>query len=113
MKKPVKTAPTVLRDDKGRIIKGSGAINGGGLTEVQRAARDVLGMWLCEEPQIECGKESYLRLLREGNPVIVKDYMDRVAGKVKEHLEVTGDGKRPLSFEVLTREDMLEISRIK
>lgn len=98
MGKPTTKEP-VARDAKGRIV--GGALNAGGMTVEARAARDAMQLWLCAEPQIEAGKTAYLRLL-EGdtetppNPVIVKDFMDRVAGKVKEHVEVSGDGERPL-----------------
>lgn len=86
--KPLKP---VVRDELGRIMKGSGPQNPGGISAEQRAAKDALNRWLCDTPQLEAGKEAYLRLLREGNPHIVKDFMDRVAGKVKEIHEVQGD----------------------
>jgi hypothetical protein len=80
----------------------SGTPNPGGLTSEQRQARDALNRWLCDDPQIEAGKAAYLQLLRGDdenppNPVIVKDFMDRVAGKVKEHVELSGDAERPLA----------------
>lgn len=104
--KPLKP---VERDEKGRIK--SGAANPGGMTWEQRQARDALNLWLCADAQVARGKEAYLRLLDEGNPVIVKDFMDRVAGKVKESVEVTGDGGQPLALTVLTREEVLAIAR--
>ncbi len=79
----------------------SGTPNPGGLTKEQHAARQAINLWLCVDT-IEKGKTAYLRLL-EGdsttppNPVIVKDFMDRVAGKVKEQLELSGDSERPLA----------------
>lgn len=110
MGKPTKTdSAGVQRDEKGRIVPGSGAINGGGLTKEQRAARDTLNRWLCEEPQVEKGKQAYMRLLEADNPVIVKDFMDRVAGKAKEHIEHSGEvggGGWPL-----TREETLAIAK--
>ena len=112
MGKPVKTESTAIaRDAKGRIVAGSGAINGGGLSPEQRRARDALNQWLCDEPQVEKGKAAYLHLLDEGNPVIVKDFMDRVAGKVKEHVEVSGDSERPLAG--LAAETILAALRAK
>ncbi len=102
MGKPTKTEPTVKRDAQGRVVAGSGAINAGGQTTEQRQARDALNRWLCETPQLDAGKAAYLKLLNgtEGvppNPVIVKDFMDRVAGKVKEQVELSGDSERPLA----------------
>ena len=98
MTKPTKTAPAeVRRDAKGRIVSGSSALNGGGLTSEQRQARDAMNLWLCDEPQVEAGKAAYMSLLQEGNPVIVKDFMDRVAGKVKDSIEVSGDPERPFA----------------
>lgn len=106
-----KTGPTgIQRDSKGRIVAGSGAINGGGLTTEQRQARDALGKWLCEGPQIATGKAAYIRLLEADNPVIVKDFMDRVAGKVKEVVEHQGDALGP-SLALLTRAEILAIAR--
>lgn len=79
----------------------AGTPNPGGITKEQRAARDALNRWLCESPQVEAGKTAYLTLLKGNgdtppNPVIVKDFMDRVAGKVKERLELSEDEERPL-----------------
>lgn len=93
-KKATKLAP-VVRDDKARVVTGS--LNPGGITKEQRAARDALNKWLCAAPQMEMGKAAYTQLLQEGNPVIVKDFMDRVAGKVKETLNVQDDRERPFA----------------
>ena len=83
------------RDAKGRILKGSTG-NSGGLTSEQRAARDALNSWLAEDAQQQVGKASYFRLLHEGNPVIVIDFMNRTAGKPKEALEITGEDGGPV-----------------
>lgn len=98
------------RDTKGRILPGSTG-NAGGLTPEQRQARDALGKWLCDAEQVCAGKAAYLRLLEADNPVIVKDFMDRIAGKVKEQLELSGDGQRPLLG--MTPRDILEALRGK
>lgn len=102
--KPLK-APE--RDEKGRIK--SGAANPGGMTAEQRQARDALNKWLCDAPQVQKGKEAYVRLLEADNPVIVKDFMDRVAGKVKDVVEHQGDVVPALTM--LTREEILAIAR--
>lgn len=88
----------VERDAKGRIV--SGALNAGGLTSAQRQARDAMALWLCEEPQIEKGKEAYLRALSEGNAVIIKDWMDRILGKPKESVELSGEVKASVEHDV-------------
>ena len=108
MGKPTTKVP-VARDAKGRIV--GGALNAGGMTSAAREARDAMGLWLCAEPQVETGKAAYLSLLQEGNPVIVKDFMDRVAGKVKEHVEVSGDGVAPEWLKDLTGAAVLAIAR--
>ena len=90
--KPLKP---VQRDAKGRLMAGHTA-NPGGVSAAQCAARDALGLWLCADAQLEKGKAAYLQLLEEGNPVIVKDFMDRVAGKVKESISITDESERPL-----------------
>lgn len=87
----------------------SGTPNPGGITREQRQARDALNKWLCEEPQVEKGKESYLKLLGEGNHHIVLDFMNRVAGKVKDVVEHQGDAVPALTM--LTREEILAIAR--
>ncbi len=108
MTKPTTKEP-VERDAKGRIV--SGAANPGGMTREQRQARDAMGQWLCAAPQVARLKESYLALLSEQNPLIVKDCMDRVAGKVKEQVELSGDSERPLAG--LSAEDIIAALRGK
>lgn len=87
-KRQSKPLTPVERDRQGRITRGSP--NPGGITKEQRQARDALNAWLIEPNQMEAGKEAYKRCLAADNPVIVKDFMDRVAGKVKEHIEHEG-----------------------
>lgn len=89
----------VTRDARGRLV--GGTPNPGGLTSAQRQARDALNLWLCDEPQLTAGKTAYLQLLKGDadnppNPVIVKDFMDRVAGKVKERVSLEDEDGRPL-----------------
>lgn len=98
--KQLKPTQDVQRDSTGKLVKGTP--NPGGLTKEQWAARQALNLWLCDTPQLETGKAAYLSLLRgdDGNgpnPTIVKDFMDRVAGKVKEQVELSGDDSRPLA----------------
>jgi hypothetical protein len=88
----------VERDAKGRIVKG--ALNGGGLTKEQREARDALNRWLCAAPQVAKGKAAYLAALDSGNPVIIKDWMERVAGKPKEHIELSGEVSATVEHEM-------------
>jgi hypothetical protein len=95
MKHPETKTLKTARDAKGRILKGHTG-NSGGLTSEQRAARDALGKWLCEEPQVEAGKTAYLDQLRKGNTAILIDWMNRTAGKPKEHIELAGEGGGPV-----------------
>jgi hypothetical protein len=110
MTTPRQTKPLkpVERGTDGKLK--SGTPNPGGLTSEQRQARDALNKWLCDAPQLEKGKAAYLQLLQGDsetppNPVIVKDFMDRVAGKVKEHVELSGSTERPLAG--LSADDIL------
>ncbi len=80
---------------KGSNGKGASG-NPGGLTAEERAARDAMRKWLSGRDMQERAKTAYSNLLDEGNPVIVKDAMERLAGKVREHLEVTGEDGAPL-----------------
>lgn len=98
--------PTV-RNDKGQII--GGAANPGGMTKEQREARDAIRTWLASPAMRAKGMAAYERCLDADNPVIVKDFMDRLAGKVKEQLEVTGDGTSVLAG--LTKEQLLAMAR--
>lgn len=114
-KQESKALKAVERNADGSVK--SGTPNPGGITKEQRQARDALNRWLCEEPQIEAGKTSYMKLLKGDektppNPVIVKDFMDRVAGKVKESLEVSGDPDSPIAaLAGLTASQLLAIAR--
>lgn len=84
------------RDDKGRIVAGTGALNPGGLTKDAKQAAEALNAWLRSDEVSTVGKGAYLDLLRDGNPVIAKDFMDRVAGKARDVVEVKG-GADPLA----------------
>ncbi len=50
---------------------------------------------LLSTDSILAGMASYMRLVKADNPLIVKDFMDRVAGKVKEHVEISSDQDTP------------------
>lgn len=109
-KQESKALKPVERREDGSVK--SGTPNPGGITKEQRQARDALNRWLCEAPQVEKGKAAYVRLLEADNPVIVKDFMDRVAGKVKESLEVSGDPDSPIAaLAGLTAAQLLAIAR--
>lgn len=69
--------------------------NPGGMTKDQREARDALRQF-CSVDLMDIGKAAYRSLLETGNPVIVKDWMDRVAGKVKEVADGI-EGEEPIS----------------
>lgn len=101
-----KALKPVTRAADGKLL--GGTPNPGGITKEQRAARDALNLWLCAEPQMEKGRAAYLRCLEDGNPVIVKDYMDRVAGKVKDVVEHQGEGPNLLAD--VTREVILKLA---
>ena len=90
----VKTG-AVERDERGRVVKGSGAINPGGTTKEERQARDALRLWLATE-MVEEGKVAYRKAISDGNPAIIKDWADRLLGKVKERVEVSDDPDAPL-----------------
>lgn len=60
------------------------ARNPSGISVAQREAREEVREWLAKPETREAGKSAYLRLLGTDNPLIVKDFMDRVAGKPKD-----------------------------
>ncbi len=58
--------------------------NPGGMPKDARAAADALNAWLRSDAVADEGKEAYLALLEDRNPIITKDFMDRVAGKARD-----------------------------
>lgn len=102
MSKPGKQGSEATQFKKGN----SG--NPGGITAEERQKRDALRLWLTEETP-EKGKAAYLKALEDGNPAIIKDWADRMFGKVKEHVELSGDADAPLLNATL--EQILEIVR--
>lgn len=81
---------------KGGFKKGqSGNPLGRSAEEVQAAA--ALNKALREPGMMKAGLAAYKSLLEEQNPVIVKDFVDRVAGKAREIVEVSGPEGSPLS----------------
>ena len=81
---------------EGRIKKGE-TRNPGGMTKEQRAARDLLNADLRKPGMYKAWLVAYQAQLEEGNVVILKDYADRIGGKVKEHVELSGDPDAPVS----------------
>ena len=79
------------RNAAGQLLPGQKSLNLGGLNADERAARDAVRAILMGEDMRELGVAAYKRLLQADNPLIVKDFFDRVVGKVKEHVELTGE----------------------
>lgn len=69
-------------------FKAGNRANPGGLTVEEREARDAMRKALAEPERRAKGLAAYDKLLDEGNPLIVKDFMDRTAGKVTDRIEV-------------------------
>ncbi len=82
-----KTAAGVARQAASQFKAGNNN-NPGGLTKAEREARDAVRQALAEPDMRREGLAAYRRLLEADNPVIVKDFMDRLAGKVQDRLEV-------------------------
>ncbi len=86
--------------------------NPGGLTAQEREARDAMRLALSDPAMRARGLAAYGRLLDADNPVIAKDFMDRVAGKVKEHVELSGDPNNPVNpYAALNIEELKAIAR--
>ncbi len=104
-----KQVAEVERNAHGAVIKGTP--NPGGLTASEREARDAVRQALSGELR-EVGLAAYRRLLEQDNATIVVDFMNRLAGKVKERVEVSGDPDAPLSpYSSLTLEDLKAVAR--
>ncbi len=80
----------------GPIKKGE-ARNPGGLTKEARAARDLAQADLRDPEMRAAWKKGYLSQLQQENPIILKDWIDRVGGKPKEYLELSEDPESPAS----------------
>lgn len=97
---------------KGRIQKGE-TRNPGGMTKEQREARDLLNADLRKPEVYKEWLLSYRSMLKAENAVILVDYANRVGGKPKEHVEVTGDADDPVVAAVrdMTKAEMLALVR--
>ncbi len=58
--------------------------NPGGLTEAERAARDLMRKALSDPDMVAAWKVAYTSQLVNENPIILKDFADRVGGKPKD-----------------------------
>lgn len=104
--KAAKTGPAATQ------FKPGNRANPGGLTAEEREARDAMRKALSSDGMREQGLAAYKRLLDSDNPLIVKDFMDRVAGKVKERVEVEpGENALPGWAKDATLSEVLEIVR--
>lgn len=96
---------------KGRIKPGENR-NPGGMTKEQRAARDLLNADLRSPEMHSAWKKSYLAALEDGNALILKDYADRIGGKVKESIELSEDPDAPVNpLRALTVEELKAVAR--
>ncbi len=89
MKPPTKTG-AVVRDEKGRVTAGTAALNPGGLTVDERAARDWMRTRLVEDRELV--HAALIAGVQEGNPVLVKYAHEQLHGKAKELLDIEGGG---------------------
>ena len=105
--------PSTQNPEGHRWKKGQSG-NPGGITSEERKARDAIRLWITTD-MLEKGKAAYARLLEADNPVIAKDFMDRIAGKVKEHVALEDPDGNPLSaLSGATLAQLLEIlSKLK
>jgi hypothetical protein len=105
--KPTKKGPELT----GRIQKGE-TRNPGGLTADERAARDTIRKALASPEMFSSWRRGYLSQLEQENPLILKDYADRVGGKPKDRVELSEDPDSPLSpHGQLTIEELKAIAR--
>ncbi len=115
-----KQVAEVERNNKGQVVKGTP--NPGGLTALEREARDAVRQAL-SGPLRAVGLAAYERLLLADNPTIVSDFMNRLAGKVKERVSIedeAGNSVSPLAillqqFRALPRtaQDAIEVELAK
>lgn len=78
-------------------VKGGLSPNPHGLSKAARATADKVRNLLSTEEFSETWRVAYLNQIKEENPLILKDYADRVLGKPKEYIQVSEDPDAPLS----------------
>ena len=94
-KPPSNQGSIVERSADGKILKGTP--NPGGLTSEARVARDILQNALRTPTLFHEWLVAYRKEINAGNSIILKDYADRVGGKVRELAAVDGDTNNPLA----------------
>lgn len=77
-------------EGKGGQKSGEPGRNPLGLSKHQAEAREWIRDWLAKPEQRDAGAQAYRELLVEKNPLIVKDFMDRVGGRVKDSEDTSG-----------------------
>ncbi len=86
--------------------------NPGGFTAEERQARDAIRKALMAPDMMREGLAAYRRLLEADNPMIAKDFMDRLAGKPREHIELSQDPDAPLNpLAPLTLDELKAVAR--
>ncbi len=77
-------------------FKPGNKLGAGGLTAIEREARDAVRQALSGDLR-EVGLAAYRRLLEADNPAIVVDFMNRLAGKVKERVSIEDEAGNTIS----------------
>lgn len=104
------TMDSVERDEKGRV-KG-GALNPGGMTAEQKAFRALMQADLSTDEMRQTWKTAYRQAMADGNAPVLLDYANRMLGKPKERVELSGDEDNPVSpFSGLTLEHLQAVAR--
>ncbi len=86
--------------------------NPGGMTRAVRRRADEVREALSSPDFRASALRAYKALLDEGNPFIVKDWMDRVIGKPKERVEISEDPDAQVSpIMQLSLEELKAIAR--
>ena len=60
---------------------------------------------------VQMAFKSYLKKLQHGNPLILKDHMDRVLGKATQRVELTGDMTSKSIVSTLTPDQLLKLAK--
>lgn len=81
------TTEKTKRDEKGRIQKGSTG-NPGGQSKAHRAARDALNQALSSPEMLKLALASLKRQMKKDNHAALIEYLNRIAGKVKDESTV-------------------------
>jgi len=94
----------VRRDALGKVVRGTGAMNPGGLTKEAREKRDLMRQLLLDDA--EDVHAALMRGIRADNPLLVKYAHEQLFGKAPDKLDVKGNLRTDNPFSELSVDEL-------